>query len=262
MKEQTCYYCGALATSREHVPPLAIFPQQKDMEGVDLRSNLITVPSCEIHNQKKSTDDEFLMSCLAGVVGNNYIGYIQTKTKVARAFHRKEKLSQAVIKNAIDFNVKSEDGTLFSMQTGETDNKRLLKCFKQISYGLYFYEFDEVFKGECKVTPGFLNYSDKEIKTLQELLEKKEKTDAVLWPKKGHNPTVFYYQFSPPDEFGLITLILTFYEGAKVYVCFQKESIDLSNNLFHLLRESGIPISFEFPDGSEFKFTNKKQTNI
>ncbi len=70
MKEESCYYCGAKATSREHVPPLAIFPQQKDFDGIDFRSNLITVPSCEIHNQKKSNDDEFLMACLSGVVGN------------------------------------------------------------------------------------------------------------------------------------------------------------------------------------------------
>ncbi len=87
-------------------------------------------------------------------------------------------------------------------------------------------------------------------------MQKKETTDAVLWEKKGHNPKVFYYQFSPPDNLGLITLILTFYEGAKIYVAFKKESIDLSNNLLYLLQKSGFPIIVDFPDGTKFKFTN------
>lgn len=34
----TCYYCGKPATSTEHVPPKALFPEQKDSpEGVDYR---------------------------------------------------------------------------------------------------------------------------------------------------------------------------------------------------------------------------------
>jgi len=53
-----CYYCGAPATSKEHVPPRGFFPKGSD---------LITVPSCEIHNNDKSHIDEtmrvFLMGC-------------------------------------------------------------------------------------------------------------------------------------------------------------------------------------------------------
>jgi hypothetical protein len=57
--------CEMAATSREHVPPLCIFPEMKDMQdGTDYRQNLITVPACDAHNLKKSADDEYLQLIL------------------------------------------------------------------------------------------------------------------------------------------------------------------------------------------------------
>jgi hypothetical protein len=70
-----CYMCDAPATSKEHVPPKCIFPERKDSDGQYLREGLITVPSCELHNSKKSADDEFLMVSIAGLFSNNSIGY-------------------------------------------------------------------------------------------------------------------------------------------------------------------------------------------
>src|SRR5580765_5494653 len=90
-EKEICYKCGTSATSREHVPPLCFFPEKKDINNIDFRINLITVPSCEEHNAKKSTDDEFLMAALSGIVGNNEVGYVHTKTKVKRALARKSK---------------------------------------------------------------------------------------------------------------------------------------------------------------------------
>src|SRR5207249_7535044 len=60
-RELQCYMCDRQATSHEHVPPKCIFPERKDTDGQDLRAQLITVPSCDIHNSKKSKDDESLM---------------------------------------------------------------------------------------------------------------------------------------------------------------------------------------------------------
>lgn len=53
--------CDRLACSREHVPPRNLFPKEKDIRRENYRKNLITVPSCELHNAAKSHDDEFLM---------------------------------------------------------------------------------------------------------------------------------------------------------------------------------------------------------
>lgn len=77
-----------VATSREHVPPKNLFPEARDFPGRDFRQQLITVPSCDIHNLAKSQDDEFLMVCLAGLVGNNSIGYRHNMGKVDRTVRR------------------------------------------------------------------------------------------------------------------------------------------------------------------------------
>ena len=82
MTLNSCYMCGGAITSMEHVPPKCIFPESKDMEGENYRNNLITVPSCDIHNSHKSYDDEFLMVSLAGIFGNNSIGYRHKLGKV------------------------------------------------------------------------------------------------------------------------------------------------------------------------------------
>ena len=60
-----CYMCDNLATTIEHAPPKCIFPEKKDLPaGMDLRKELITVPSCEEHNTAKSTDDEYLLNII------------------------------------------------------------------------------------------------------------------------------------------------------------------------------------------------------
>jgi hypothetical protein len=52
-----CYYCGAQASSVEHVPPKQFF------KGFSCDS--ITVPSCDKHNTRKSGNDQAIVSaCL------------------------------------------------------------------------------------------------------------------------------------------------------------------------------------------------------
>ena len=59
----SCYMCSGATTSKEHAPPSCLFPEM-DTFGRDLRKNLITVPSCDVHNSLKSKDDEFFRTIL------------------------------------------------------------------------------------------------------------------------------------------------------------------------------------------------------
>ena len=258
MKSSTCYMCNQKATTREHIPPISIFPEQKDVNGIDFRKNLITVPSCDLHNLKKSKDDEFLMACLAGIVGNNEVGFVQTKTKVSRAVKRREKLANFIIKDPINFQIKSENGIIFPLQYGSIDNKRLIKCFEHIAYGLYYHEFNKVFDGECGIIPSFLNYKDEEIEKVQEILKKQEEYQAKNWECKGENPEVFYYQIAPRDYLGFIILILTFYETAKVYVSFRESDIEKPFDLIEELIKAGHKVNYEFPDKTKIEIQKKK----
>ena len=60
---ERCYMCDAPATSREHAPPLCLFPEFKDVP-VTCGAGLITAPSCDAHNGAKSKDDEFLRAMI------------------------------------------------------------------------------------------------------------------------------------------------------------------------------------------------------
>ncbi|MCT4599136.1 MAG: hypothetical protein N4A50_14810, partial [Vallitalea sp.] len=147
MNEDICYWCGELATSREHVPPKCLFPENKDVKDIysqSFRNNLITVPSCDKHNMKKSHDDEYLMACLSGRVGNNGVAYIHNATKVKRARIRNPKIIK-VDKGDI-LHVK---GQQFPVQLITIDNYRLMHSFEAIARGLYFYQYHKRFLGEC-----------------------------------------------------------------------------------------------------------------
>lgn len=52
-----CYACNRLASTAEHVPPKCFFPEE-------LRTNLITVPSCAQHNNANSVDVEYVRNVL------------------------------------------------------------------------------------------------------------------------------------------------------------------------------------------------------
>lgn len=62
-RKATCYMCDSDEVSREHAPPSCFFPEASTF-GKDLRKNLVTVPSCDAHNSKKSMDDEFFRATL------------------------------------------------------------------------------------------------------------------------------------------------------------------------------------------------------
>lgn len=71
--------------------------------------------------------------------------------------------------------------------------------------------------------------------------------------KEGNNPEIFRYEFMSPDEFGLIAMTMTFYEGAKVFVAFQGVDAKDPKNLMTELIKSGVKIIVYFDDGSQFE---------
>ncbi len=252
MKKQNCYKCGAIATSKEHVPPKCIFPEQKDIRGIDLRKNLITVPSCNIHNQEKSHDDEFLMVSLAGVIGNNSIGYMHKFTKVDRAIRR---TSQKLINKAFlkqKRYIYKKNNEFLEIIWGTPDYKRLLNSFEMIAYGVHLDYFLKPFKGKTKVMLGYLFHGDESSKNLVEFLKHKAKIDLKNKEKLGENKNVFFYQFSDIDEFGIYMLRLCFYGGINIYVSFIPDGIELPKHLGYELMKKGIHTIFTV-EGKEYE---------
>ncbi len=226
-KQGFCYWCGAVATSREHVPPKCLFPEEKDLKSItqnNYRKNLITVPSCDVHNLSKSNDDEYLMACLASRVGNNVEAYLHTCTKVRRSRGR----------NPLLVDVESEDiietqGARFPVEWVNVDMLRLFHSFEAIARALYYYDFGVRFEGECQIVTRLCFHPDAKESTIFnaracELIEREMphwKTEV-----KGTNPAIFTYQFSPEDAMKVRTLCLTFYEKTQVFVALSRMTVD------------------------------------
>lgn len=253
MKEE-CYVCGSVATSREHVPPKGLFPEQKDVKGINLKENLITVPSCDEHNNKKSNDDEFLIATLAAAVGNNVIGYIHTNTKVKRSLDRKKiDLTNYIVFDAKEITFKTKDGALFPVLKGAPDMARLKKCFEHIAYGLYLQEFNKRFEGDCVVFVGFVKYQDDNFEKIKSIAKKELDSKSKILKMKDANPSVFKYQYCPPDPHGTILLRMIFYEGAEIYVSYRPSNLPF--DLFIELSKISQNTIYKFDNGQTIKFT-------
>lgn len=252
--KEICYRCEALATSREHVPPLCLFPKS----SFDFRKNLITVPSCDIHNSKKSQDDEFLMISLAGIVGNNEVGVAYAKTKVDKALRRKHVhfFDKKILHKAKSVIMNTIDGEKLSVFIGNPDIDRFIRCFESIAYGLYFHETKSVFEGNVNMIFDFIYYEDPTLNTLAKLMKKQFSLEFYHNVKKGENDLVFQYQFSDPDEFGFIALKLTFYGNTEVFISLQPNGKSVPFNLGIELIKLGKPVTIKLGD-EEFKFNCK-----
>lgn len=236
-----CYMCAAQAVSREHVPPRALFPESKDL-GEDYRRDLITVPSCDLHNSVKSRDDEFLMVSLAGIVGNNSIGYRHKFTKVNRAVRRSANrlLEVAVGKQATVHRVQIENNRFLEVIWGTPDIVRLATCFERIAYGLHCSHFGRRFEGRVKVLIGYLRHEPGNARSFAQFIRDRSELDLVDRPKLGLNQQVFYYQVSDYDNYGLFMMKLCFYGGLNVYTAFLPSASEAPANVASTFIEQGI----------------------
>lgn len=232
--------CGQPATSREHVPPKCIFPERKDSEGRDFRDQLIRVPSCDLHNLQKSKDDEFLMVSLAGIFGNNSIGYQHKLSKVNRAIRRSSgRLLDAVFQKREHFLI-TRDNHFIEVIWGTPDYARLTHCFECIAFGLYFQQFRTRFCGKLRVQVGFLHQSEQNPASFSRFIKHRAELDLNAADRLGRNPEVFFYQFSEPDEFGLRLLKMCFYGGLDVFVAFVAEGLKPPEILVMKLIAAGV----------------------
>jgi len=249
MEQELCYMCNLPADSREHVPPKCIFPESKDLSGENYRKSLITVPSCYEHNSKKSKDDEFLMVSLAGIFGNNSIGFRHKFGKVDRAISRSSmRLIESAFLKKKHYVIKTKDNNFLEVIWGTPDHQRLINCFKHIAYGLHYEFFKKQFNGEVKVLLGYLHSKDQSNNNFVQFIKDRSAIDLEGKTKNGENPDIFYYQFTEPDQFGLYMLHLRFYGGIDIYISFIQNSVEMPGHLGFELINKGIPTTITLGD--------------
>lgn len=217
----TCYYCGKVASSDEHVPPKAIFPEKKDAPGGrDYRRNLIKVRSCDEHNSKKSRDDEYLLYVLAMCLPSNELAKHQFLTKVHRAIQRRPALLQELlieVKEVVLHDTAKD--TWHRSIAIKLDEQRLTSLFTHIAKAIFFVEKGIVWSGEIRVLIEFmLSMEDLEWNKRQAELEQAANQLLANVPRKGENPDIFSYQFAEFE--GHLMLRLHFYGNSKVSIVY------------------------------------------
>ena len=202
--------------------PRTCFPEAKDVDGADYRVNLITVPSCDDHNTEKSHDDEFLMVSLAGIIGNNSIGYVHKLGKVDRAIRNSAHrlLDQVLIERKAVHQIEIADSQFHQVIWGTPDVQRLKRCFTHIGFGLHKHHFRTPFTGRIEVLLGYLFHSDDNAKTFVEFIRDRSAIDLEGKPRLSSNQDIFYFQVTDPDQFNIFLMKLVFYGGLEVYLAF------------------------------------------
>jgi hypothetical protein len=215
---QTCYCCDDPATSREHVPPKCIFPKNEPERNINYRNNLLTVPSCETHNQTKTHDDEYLRAVLTMCIGADEVASQHFSDTVLRGAKDRPRLLRGIVSNSQTVYVKKSEETLPSETIAtEIDRARVVRSLEQVALGVFFHQFGVRYFGKVDIFPFFLaDLSEPDGIYNSAMLRVKNICDQTFQdlPRMGSAPDIFYYQ-TYFDKIGSGLIHLVFYGGVR-----------------------------------------------
>ncbi|MEH6589148.1 MAG: hypothetical protein V7746_02765 [Halioglobus sp.] len=226
---ETCYMCERPATTREHAPPQCFFPKQVDQPAhirKDLRTNLIVVPSCDIHNSQKSSNDEYVRFVICSTFNGNEYKRNHWDKKVLKSFQKKHGKFKKFAPELIPVVLEAPDGTREESAAIRVDQREFDDAIEHIGRALHCHHFGEKAPTYSIIhTAEFLDVSSdnrEEVnqvhRDLQDLVDRGFENE----PKHGENPEVFYYQVKV-DEGNNPIFSMTFYETMKVTAGFSLE---------------------------------------
>lgn len=207
-----CYMCNNEQTSREHTPPRSFFPR-------GYRNNLITVASCNVHNEQTSLDDEYARNIITASIKNNQVSVDHFFDKSYRSFQRHPGLVQPILDSLRDVSFYEENAKAFQI-----DRPRFDRVIRKIAYSLYYHEYNTVWERLLAVATNQIRMSDMSNDHLGEIFDELSK-DLDNLTLKGENPEIFQYCFfdfgeNPFDK----ALFMIFYEGFPIWIIPDKES--------------------------------------
>ena len=208
-----CYMCDQTAVGDEHVPPRCLFPQVKDLPiGVNLRKDLITVPSCAVHNTEKSHEDQYFLNVITGCENVNEVGREHYRRKIRRQNKRNPSILTRFADRAIEIG-----GRL----AHKVEIDRLDSFVEQLACALYFAHFRNRWHGDLEWVPEFLSrITDPDLEAEHARLAVVEKSNLEFRNVHYHgaNPQVFTYQVLGTKE--QCKMRLHFYEGCRILLIF------------------------------------------
>ena len=207
-----CYMCDNESTSVEHTPPRSFFP-------TNMRTNLITVPACQAHNEDTSKDDEYVRNIITMSIENNQTSIEHFFDKSFRSFQRSPGLAANVRNSLKDASFYKLDAKSFQI-----DRPRFDRTIRKIAYALFYKEYGYTWERLLAATTNQLKMSDMTNDHLGEIFETLS-DDLNELQFKGENPLVFKYAFI---DFGVgefdKALFMMFYEGFPFWIIPDKTS--------------------------------------
>ncbi len=129
-----CVFCGALATTRDHVPPQGVFPDPRP-------TDLITVPACDICNNSTKLDDEYFRWLVATGSTDDDEAKRLIKERILPRFQSHPALLNQIMKGATQAEVFSEGGIYLGKKPAfRFDRNRIQTVINKTVRGLYFHE--------------------------------------------------------------------------------------------------------------------------
>lgn len=211
---QYCFRCARRATSREHVPPLCFFPAKKEgiLASNDYRSQLITVPACDIHNLTKSKDDEYLHFIIIIHFENSPIAQQYFSRKVMRSIKRRPHLVPGFLKDNVPIVINGQPSLSFYI-----DRERFDNSISHISRALYYHHYKKKWGYDFIVhTPDLFKLRGEDADEVNLRMQKIDRlSDGYLLeePILGENPSIFQYKIHLDNEIPSLTVKMVFYSG-------------------------------------------------
>lgn len=201
----TCYACDEVATTVEHVPPRSFFP-------IGSRKDLLTVPSCEAHNNDLSKDVEYVRNIIPLVMGTNDTGHKHFVNKVLPSFDRSPALKAQTFRDLREVDLGGGPAGIFTV-----DLVRLTRVMEAILAALYFRETGQK-NARWAVIPSTMLHRPNTPKAARETWNRLLATfDLVVLSERAcANPNVFRYSSgsNPSPMVGTFWFYqLSFYDG-------------------------------------------------
>ncbi len=206
---KNCYICGADSVSKEHTPARCYFP-----DDASYRKNLITVPSCKVHNEDTSIDDKYVRNIIAMSIDTNQIAFKQFMAKTVKSFKESPKLLHTTTGTKKRITIDGKQSYAFQI-----DRDRFDKMMRKISYALYFHEENRIWQRELIIMTKNLVTDVLQLDELGKTIVQFEKIIPINI-YDGENPQVFKYSFGDIDSADPDDKILRmiFYEGFHVWI--------------------------------------------
>jgi hypothetical protein len=128
-----CYYCGKEAVSKEHMPPKCFFTNNNKL-------NLVTVPSCILHNTGKSEIDLYARTIISVHRTINKEGITKFKQKTIKSIEKNPFIKEIFINKTL---VKLNGKKTYLLNV---DNEKIDEFYKYLSSGIYYLLFNKVYK--------------------------------------------------------------------------------------------------------------------